>query len=785
MRIHRLALPRLVAASAAAALMCLGVPAASADAIDELGKRLQKLNGEAETLGQGIQRPKKKQSKDLQARRLIDAQVAFGVGNFDDAALMLYDFVEKNPTSRSYAEAVYYLAESLFQKGDHVAARSYFKEIVAEHNNSKFYQQSLERLIELSLKLRDGEGVDDWLQALDNVPDSQQRDSVPYVRGKYAYFSDDFAEALTHFGNVKKKSDYWFQAQYFTGASQIALGDIGKAVKTYTELVDQKPDSKDERRIVELSHMALGRLHYERDQRSKAIDEYLMISRRSDLFDEALFEVAWVYVKNAEFDKALRALELLALADPTSSKMPSVKILEGNLRIRKAQRLAEDGEGNSVEEYVKAIRVFEKTRDAFKQPFDELERILEEQEDPRIFMAQITGRESDTFDTQATIPGIAAAWLREEPDVKRVVAIETDLGQIRDEIEEAEKTIDRLEQALASPSRVNIFPSLAKKRTRATEILEDLFSMRQQLATHLRALVRKYASDTEKNELDKLQTARQEIARKLKDLPDSEVAYGERIERARDAFDDLDKKASEIQVVIDSTYATVIALEKYLKDSSSQLSAEDKLSVEEQIAELKSEIKSMRTELEAVRKEAILAKDEAGTGDEVAERAKLLRVQLRAALDDEDRYMATIIDKMSGGDRTKADQILSLTKLANSSTQTLDEANDKIDEIVDVALTEVRETLTAEKAKLGAYKREFLTYEAESRTLGGTILAQSFGEVKDKFYDVIVRSEIGVIDVTWSQKEAIDEASKRLEFDKNTEIRTLREDFRDLLEEAE
>ena len=96
-------------------------------------------------------------------------------------------------------------------------------------------------------------------------------------------------------------------------------------------------------RIAELSHMALGRLYYERDQPSKSVDEYLRISRRSDLFDEALYEVTWVYVKNKEFDKALRALELLALADPTSQRMPDVRILEGNLRIRKAQAIEAAG----------------------------------------------------------------------------------------------------------------------------------------------------------------------------------------------------------------------------------------------------------------------------------------------------------------------------------------------------------------------------------------------------------------------------------------------------------
>ena len=75
--------------------------------------------------------------------------------------------------------------------------------------------------------------------------------------------------------------------------------------------------------------MAIGRLFYERDQPARAIDAYLNISRRSDLFSDALFEASWVYVKNKEFNKALRALELLALSDPNSYRLPEVRILEG------------------------------------------------------------------------------------------------------------------------------------------------------------------------------------------------------------------------------------------------------------------------------------------------------------------------------------------------------------------------------------------------------------------------------------------------------------------------
>jgi hypothetical protein len=399
-------------------------------------------------------------------------------------------------------------------------------------------------------------------------------------------------------------------------------------------------------------------------------------------------------------------------------------------------------------------------------------------------MAQITGRVSSTFDTRAVLPEIAAGWIREEPEVQRIMGVETDLAQIEQEIADTERSIVRLEAALSTDSRVNIFPTLADKRTRSTEILEDVFSLRQQLATHERALVRRHVTPEAAGELNRLQTARQEIARQLAALPHGGMAYGDRIEASRADYIELDKEASQVKVIVDSTQATLVALEKFLADEGGAgLSPEDLLEVRRQLTELSAEVRSLQGDLEETRREAVLARDTAGTGDETALAARELCSRLRQALDDEHRAMRRVAEQVSGSDRVKLDQIASLTRTANSVTVKLDDMNRAIDAVVDVALEEVFADLEEQRARLSAYRQEFRLYESESRDLGGAILAASFDAVKERFYDVLIRSDIGVIDVTWSQKEHADDMSQRLILDRQRELRTLQEDFRDILEE--
>ena len=765
--------------------------AARADVVGDAGKKIGLYESEARELASGIQKPDRDPRKeDAMARKLIDAQVAFGVGNYDNAALLLYDYIAQPAHGRDFDTALYYLAESLFQKNDRVASRSYFAQLVKEvGSRSKYYQQSLERLIELSLATGENEGVDGWLAELDRVPADKRQASVPYVRGKYAYSVGDFDAALTWLAQVPADSEYGFQAQYFLGVTHVAKKDLGKATQAMSALLERDSRTDDEARVKELAQLALGRLYYERDQPTKAIDSYLLIDRKSDLFPDALYEVAWVYVKSQQFDKALRALELLALADPTSQKLPTVKILEGNLRIRKAQGIHEKttqgldtGAASSTEEYEKAGTIFTATHDTYLQPHDELARIIAANEDPQQFMAQITGRSSETFQTNATMPEIAAAWIREEPDVGRVMTIETDLGDIQTEITDAERTIERLDAALTTPNRVNIFPSLATKRARSTEMSEDLLALRIKLADE----ERKLAGGAGGPDLDRLVTTRQGLVKQLAALPDADVAYGQRVERARAQFDQLDQQAAEIQVAIDTTSATIVAIDKFLKESAEpndaaakQAWATQKLEAQKVITELTLESDAMRLELTQIRREVVLGRDEAGTGDETALRGRALRAQLRAALAAE--HTAAV--RVTGGTQ-KGGQVADLVRRADAILAQLDGVDRAIDDVVEVALEEVKDSLTREKAELASYRREFLLYEAESRALGGTVLGEAFRSVKSKFYEVLVRTDVGVVDVSWSQKEESDDDLTRYTLDKSRDLKQLRDEFADLINEA-
>src|SRR5262245_53181048 len=120
--------PQLVAAT----LLLLIPAAAGADDLDPVARKLQSLETRAGELERLVRPPSgpPQGDPDVIERHLVQAQVAYGVGRYSDAALLLYDIVEKYPESRSYPDALFYLADSLFQKGDNQLARGYFNRIL-------------------------------------------------------------------------------------------------------------------------------------------------------------------------------------------------------------------------------------------------------------------------------------------------------------------------------------------------------------------------------------------------------------------------------------------------------------------------------------------------------------------------------------------------------------------------------------------------------------------------------------------------------------------------------
>lgn len=714
-------------------------------------------------------------------RHMVDAIVAYDLGDYSGASSMLVELAS-GTSGADRDTAIFYLGESLFKKGDRAGAATYFTQLTESKNvGSKFYQPALLRLVEIAAAQH--EGAEQPLALLDQIAPPQRSPRVPYVKAKYAFSQDKYDETLAALAEVPAGSELVLEVEYLAATVHVAKQDYPKAIEIYTDLIGRKPKSDRDRRVIELAQLALGRLYYEADQFSRSIDAYLLIDRHSDLFADALYEVSWVYVKNKQYDKALRSLDLLSRAHPESTKTPTVRLLEGNLHIRKAQRVREEMLNGTLDtndksdpstEYTKAAAVFDETKAQYAPSYEMLVKLIDSNVDPGQFVGQISHRDGAVFQTAVPMPEAAADLLRQEPEVQRIVQVESDLGEIQANLELTASLVARLEAIIATGDKITLYPLLAAKRNRAIQIEELLIGIRDTLADQQENLV------TATGDLPALAAKRHELSRQYIALNNPEQAYVDRRIAQRKQLETIEKTAGEAGNAIDSAQAMSIAIRKYAASTDPKTTPEQKTAALQQLDNEAKEAGSIEGELGGLRTEIEMSRDLAGVNDADLAAARALR---RALMDAQDAELTALSGFASASrDPGHSQKLASTAARATAVVSQLRAIETAVDKRVDDGIAAAQKELVTDTAQLATYRAELAELEAEGKNLGGVALATAFRNVKAKLDDIVVRADVGAIDTSWSQKSDSDDDLKRLNLTRAREMKQLKDEFRDILE---
>jgi tetratricopeptide (TPR) repeat protein len=748
----------------------VGLPArwARADDLDEYAAKLIDMDQRANSMLTEF-RGTAPQSPDLADRRVLDAQVLYNLKNYEEAATILLDVVEKYPGTPAYDDALNLLGESLYQAHDTYTARAYLEKAVAKKSGSKAEMHALQRLIEIALRTGDYEHVEEYLQRIQAVPMANMDPSVPYVRAKYYYFTGKFDEAMNALNAIPQQSPYLLQSRYFMATIQVKRGDLAGAANTYDSILKlQAPDDAG-KEIQDLARMAIARILYERSQFDKAIDAYGTVPRQSKYFGDALQEQAWTFIKAKEWQKAYRALDLLLLANPETPDAPDLRLTMGNLNLR-------------MSNFFLANDTFGKVRDEFEPVHRQLQQVIvRSQADPSYFDS-LVGKSLDKFDIETFVPPAAAKWVRAEPDVAKMAQLATDVGGMQRDLEDSQKLVDRIDKVMAGPGRAGIFPDLASARTKSVEMLNLTVNIRQKLAGKMRTLLEPSLNDEERKKLDALSFQRDGLQRQLTNAPTTDAAVKSREAAMRAGYGDLDRQASELNVEIQSLDAQLIAIDTYYRSSR----AEQKIRPEDiqgPVRDLKTAIGELRDMHDKIREEISDATREATTAGAAGEAERATTQRLAELLKQEAEVQDAAKMRLGSSERVQADKISSLMGRCDSVQGKLNAFDDKVDKQVDARLETVRKYLADEKTELASVSGKLGGIMEDSKMLGGGLAQAMFTKVADKFYDLVVKSDVGIIDVAWGLKDQKTQSVNKLTNQKNSEMKALDDDFRKVLEE--
>ena len=297
------------------------------------------------------------------------------------------------------------------------------------------------------------------------------------------------------FQAVSAGTDYGHQARYFLGLismkqirptakaavapaqtnaqtqQTVAPPNYKPAIDVFKQVTDLPPDTDDHRHVIDLSWMAIGRLFYEMEQYEQAADAYGHVQRESPEFDTMLYELAWVYVRLGDVQRAERAHRESRSRWPTRSS-PYV----GNGTLLRADLLLRAGS------FDKALQLYEGVRTQYDPMRSKVEGFLDSTTDVGVYYEKLSQQQLDALDQNEALPPLAVRWAREAEDGPAAFAVIDDVNQCRTLIKQSNDLIDKLTVLTNAANRVRAFPELEAGEEAALGLLNRVSRARLQIA---------------------------------------------------------------------------------------------------------------------------------------------------------------------------------------------------------------------------------------------------------------------------------------------------------------
>ncbi len=764
---------------------------ASAQDIDQVTRDVTTIEGQADALIQEPLAETGRQSATHVEERLTNGELFYRLQDYVRASIIFTDIVDNYASTPSFPDALFLLADSLFRAGDYLGARTRFREIITHSGESSFrpyVERALGRLIEIAIHTNDFDGVDDVFAQLSRLPPSDIGASTAYFRAKALYSqavpTEDIIAAMAPrggetpdasavlarintaqleqaragFDSVAEGSPYYGQARYFIGVIFTLREQYPQAIEAFARVLRSEATTAEAQEVAELAHLALGRLYYETDQLDQAIESYQAVPRTSSNFDVALYEIAWVYIRLGDATRAERALEVLELAAPDSRFIPDALLLRGNLLLRNGR-------------YTDAQTVFQRVHTQFGPVHDELDGMAHEHDsDPQGYFRQLVRDNFTAFDANAFLPPLAQRYASLEGDWDRAIGVLSDLAQARQMVAETTELVQRLTQAIDAPNHVAIFGDLRRQAERSTELRNRVTRLRQQLVQ-----MEESRGGGGSAQLLQVRTQRRELERFLSEMPTSDEEISHLDDAILSRYQALSSDLARLEVELYGMEARATAIGTYLTqlrehDPSRDPAAE--AGMRQELANHTASIQAYREQIQAFRIEIEAQRLQVGVGDDRYARQGRLRAEYERLVAQE--------HELGGGNDPAIDRLYQRMDRVEAS---LDGRDTAVREAADLRAENIRTQVGIESTRIEGYQQALTQLETEAEDVVGAVTYQNFLSVQRRFYDLVLRSDVGDIDVAWAVREEHRTRVEMLTLDRSHELQALDDEFREITDE--
>lgn len=734
---------------------------------------------------------KSKSAERTAEQRIADATLLMGSKDYNRAAGVLNEIIEKYPTHpTAYPDALAMLGETYFRSNQYLSSRRAFNEIVRRGSEPRFssYQgNALGRLVDVALRIKDYASLDDIFASMNKVPPSAVSSVLAYAKGKGFFAKKDFAGAKASLGGVDPKSEFYHQSQYILGliavkevtppAVKLKEGELPPqvpasryvgAISLFQKAATLAADTPEHKRVIDLSWLAIGRLLYEADQWTQAVGAYNHIDRTSPDFGTMLYELAWVYVRLGDVERAQRALEVLAIADPNSPNIADGSLLRADLMLRAGQ-------------FDKSLKVYEGVRASYDPMREKVDAFLGSTSDPAVYYDKLSQEQLEALDSNSMLPPLAVQWAREAEDGPAAFAVIDDVSQCRDLIKQSNEIIEKLNAVLSSPNRVRAFPELKAGEEKALSLLNRAGLARLSLGQGMDD-----ANDDQlAGEIASWRAKRRSLEKRLGVIPVTDADFQDRDSQAMKQWNTVSQGLQRLTLQVDTLQSTINGLRRVLREGPQSGVVRDPSSVsrfEEELKQNEHDIALYRAQMDALRKMVSAGRIQVGFGDQRFVEDDQVRRAYAEALTRE----AQLAAQGAGGAKLQgyAQRVVPLLATAADSDAKVEAAMAELERQISKKTQEFRETVNRETTNMVGYQVRLDELDSQARTVVGEVAMRNFGLVRDRLKSIVLRADVGITEEAWEVREEQMTRVRNLQVERARADRVLKEELNEVLDDS-
>ncbi|MEC7751149.1 MAG: tetratricopeptide repeat protein [Myxococcota bacterium] len=746
----------------------------TSDLVDQVADRTRFVVAQSKLESSGV-------AERSRQSRLENGEVLFLLGHHEKAVVVLFDLVD-DPDFKGatrWHDAVYFLAESLFQDGNPIASRLYFETLVTE-KVERYLTPAILRLIEIAGQQGDFEGLEKSFTAYQEANAGKVPEQVDYIYGKARLLAGQYEQAIKRLQGPAAGKAYRSRSIYATAVAQAAAGRLKEAAASLDSLLKLDVVDDIDAEVRELTHLARGRVYYELGDIDASIDAYQEIGVRSKYFDQMLFEITWAYVKRgeeketqadqeAEYRKAIRAVEILLVSDPRSPIAPDAKVLLGNLHLR-------------MKNYQIAVKTFESVVDAFEPTRKELDRILRDRGDPVRYFHEIVSQGLESLSSESLLPPLAKQLASDDPSLEVSVRVYRQIDSGKEDLREAEDIADRVLARLQGDNRVSLFPTLADGLGRAVEIIDLASKCQQQLVEAEATLLSSYGIDL--TDLRKAQAARRAMQARVDALPKTVAAMVERRDGITGRLSDIEQRIFRLNLELEGFRRILGAVDTYVAErrTSGALTKEEADFFQLEVPVMREIITELEKESSNLTRSTERRKDAMGLGVDSNSDDARIRAQYLESLNKERQLMASLRLQVPSEGRAILEQIDSTRSRLVKSEEQLTNFQMQLDKTVTLEAADLKAKVMVEKAQLSSLRTQSTKLsEQADQSAAGSVFG-TLETVRGRFYTVVRNADLGIIDVAWDRKDRVGKSMRSLSKARTGEEKKIKSQFDEALE---